>query len=187
MFVYLCFPKLQCVELSAFTVVLFNHSNMTRHDINWHGNERCHKIRNAWVDSVSFPHWHRHLPVHCPSSSSIQEETYESFCQSISSLYCLSCWVSMSHVRGISCEDISGWGQRWHRASIKSVASESVRTSLAVITGSERGWEGDGRFIGDAIGRVCGGEALPRRASTPGLTTKPTAACATLLPSQKWK
>lgn len=54
---------------------------------------------------------------------------------------------------GISCEDISGWGQRWHRASIKSAASESVRTSLAVTLRAE----GDGRFIlavEDAVGRV---------------------------------
>lgn len=71
-------------------------------------------------------------------------------------LFVLLC-VSVT-CKGISCEDISGWGQRRHCASIKSVASESVRTSLAVTLGpGALRAEGDGRFVlsaEDAVGRV---------------------------------
>lgn len=46
--------------------------------------------------------WRRRLPVCRPSSSSTRRKTYEALCQSISLLYCLSCWVSVSHVGALA-------------------------------------------------------------------------------------
>lgn len=46
--------------------------------------------------------WHCCPPAYCPASYSIQRQTCKSLCQSIFLLYCLSCWVSMSHVKALA-------------------------------------------------------------------------------------
>lgn len=119
------------------------------------------------VDTAVFLSDARHSP---PS-----RETYESLCQSISLLYCLSCWVSMSHVRALavktSVDEVSAdtvpllnqWPLKvWEQASLSHwVQARSEMRPTDVLSSALK-----------TLSDGCGGEALLGLTSTPGFATK---------------
>lgn len=109
---------------------------------------------------------------HSPPST----ETYESLRQSISLLYCLSCWVSMSHVRALavktSVDEVSAdivpllnqWPLKvWEQASLSHwVQARSEPRRVTGVLSSLLKTRSHG----------CGSEALLRLTSTPGFHHK---------------
>ncbi len=147
------------------------------------------KMNHVMLDFV-VSCWHYCLPVYCRSSSSTRRKTYESLCQSISLLYCLSCWVSVSHVRALavktSVDEVSAdtvpllnqWPLKvWEQARLSHEVQARSEPRVTDVLSSVLETPSDG----------CGGGALPKLTSTPGFTTKPTVAICHQHPSQKWK
>lgn len=156
------------------------------HDITLHVYQTCHKINYVTLDFV-VSCWHCCLRLYCPSFLSIQRETYESLCQSIYLVYCLSCWVSVSHVRALAVKT--------------SVDEVSADTAPLLNQWPLKVWEqallshwveaeGDGRFIlggEDAVtmgvaAKLCWGS--PPHLAPLQSRQQPYAA---LLSSRKWK
>lgn len=111
--------------------------------------------------------WHRFSPVYCPSPSSIRREMYESLRRSIFLLYCLSCRVSMSHVRALAVKTSADEVSTDTVPLLNRWPLKSVRTSLsATLDPTVLRLEGDRRFI---LGVGCGSLVLLKPTSAHGL------------------